>query len=67
MASLMSAHGSWLPAPPDDWRHSLARRSAQRGPSTTLLIAGAVVIGAGLLTWHYLGPDVRRYLKVQSM
>jgi len=67
MASLTSELGSWLPAPPDDWRHPLARRARRRGPDPRLLIAGAVVVGAGLLTWHYLGPDMKRYLKIHSM
>jgi hypothetical protein len=64
MASLKSEIESRLP---DDWRHPFARRSARRDPNTKLLIAGAVVIGVGLLTWHYLGPDLKRYLKIHTM
>jgi hypothetical protein len=67
MASLKSEHGPWLPSAPEDWRHPFARRHARRGPDTKLLIAGAVVVGVGLLTWHYLGPDLKRYLKIHSM
>ncbi len=64
MASLRSEIESRLP---DDWRHPLSRRSARRDPNTKLLIVGAVAIGVGLLTWHYLGPDLKRYLKIHSM
>jgi hypothetical protein len=67
MASLTSRHGSWLPELPDDWRHPLARRSRRRDAQTKLLIAGVAVVGLGLLTWHYLGPDLKRYLKIHSM
>lgn len=67
MAGLTSEHGSWLPALPDDWRHPLARRARQRDAHTKLLIAGAAVVGVGLLTWVYLGPDLKRYLKIHAM
>jgi hypothetical protein len=67
MAGLMSERGSWLPATPHDWRHPLAGRERRRDSQTTLLIVGAVVIGVGLLTWHYLGPDLKRYLKIHGM
>jgi hypothetical protein len=30
-------------------------------------VAGLVVLGLGALAWYYLGPDVRRYLKIHSM
>jgi hypothetical protein len=32
-----------------------------------LIIAGLVTIGAAAVAWHFLGPDVRRYLKMHSM
>ena len=48
-------------------RTGLARRAERGGPSAGLLIAGAVVIGLGYLTWTYLGPDLKRYLKIHSM
>jgi hypothetical protein len=47
-------------------RTGLARQS-DRGDSTGLLIAGAVVIGLGFLAWTYLGPDLKRYLKIRNM
>ena len=34
---------------------------------TKLLIAGVVVVGLGWLTWSYLGPDLKRYLKIHGM
>jgi hypothetical protein len=67
MESLMSERGSWLPSPPEDWRRSFARRPTRSDPAASLLIAGVVVVGVGLLAWHYLGPDLKRYLKIQNM
>jgi hypothetical protein len=52
---------------PDEWRHPFSPRPVRRDPSTRILIAGAVAIGVGLLTWHYLGPDLKRYLKIYNM
>ena len=31
------------------------------------LIAGLAVAGLGALAWYYLGPDLRRYLKMRNM
>src|SRR5437660_1789841 len=48
-----------------------ARGAATRPSSGGLpwgwLIAGAVVVGLGALAWSYLGPDLRRYLKIRNM
>ncbi|MGP0069103.1 MAG: DUF6893 family small protein [Isosphaeraceae bacterium] len=62
-------HDSWLPATAGDWtgRSAPERRRDSGGPSTGLLIAGVVVVGLGILTWSYLGPDLRRYMKIHSM
>ena len=58
MLKLESAHrGSWLRSSDDEWR----------GPSRAWLITGVVVIGLGYLMWSYLGPDLRRYMKIHSM
>lgn len=43
------------------------RRHEKRGISPGLLIAGAAVVGLGWLAWNYLGPDLRRYMKIHSM
>jgi hypothetical protein len=70
MLGLESRHrGSWLGSTEDEgWRPArLARRPEPAGPSTTLLVMGAVVVGLGLLAWYYVGPDLRRYLKIHSM
>jgi hypothetical protein len=64
MASLRSEIESRLP---NDWRHPLTRRSPRSDASAKLLLAGVAVVGVGLLTWHYLGPDLKRYLKIHSM
>jgi hypothetical protein len=51
-----------------------ARRSSsgwaleQRAPSHKgLVIAGAVVVGLGVLGWIYFGPELRRYLTIRNM
>ena len=48
-------------------RTGLVRREDRNSLAPGLLIAGAVIIGLGYLTWTYLGPDLKRYLKIQSM
>jgi len=54
-------HGNW-------GGHShLARREEYLGPDTRLIVAGVVVLGLGLAAWHFLGPDLRRYLKMHNM
>jgi hypothetical protein len=70
MLGLESRHqGSWLGASADDWRErtGLARRADRGGLSPSVLITGAVVIGLGYLAWTYLGPDLKRYMKIRDM
>jgi hypothetical protein len=31
------------------------------------LLAGLLAVGVGALAWYYLGPDLRRYMKIRSM
>jgi hypothetical protein len=50
--------------PDIDWR-GRSREESER--SNALLIAGLVVVGLGVLTWVYMGPDLRRYMKMHSM
>ncbi len=35
--------------------------------SSGLLLAGLVAAGLGALAWYYLGPDIRRYMKIRDM
>jgi hypothetical protein len=54
----------------DDWqeRYGLTRRRPQAGGSSWgLMISGAAAVGLGLLAWYYLGPDLRRYIKIERM
>ena len=53
----------------DDWggRSSPARRDRREGPPVEWVVAGVVVVGLGVLAWTYLGPDLRRYLKIHNM
>jgi hypothetical protein len=49
-------------------RHSgmLRERQFRRG-GNGLLLAGLAVVGLGALALYYLGPDLRRYLKIRNM
>jgi hypothetical protein len=62
-------HTHWSPSPAESWRGRPAapRPAAGGGISTGWLIAGAVVLGLGALAFYYLGPDLRRYLKIERM
>jgi hypothetical protein len=69
MANLITRRGNArLPERLEDWgRRTLGKRRAREVPSTQLLVAGIVVIGLGYLAWSYLGPDLRRYIKILNM
>jgi hypothetical protein len=41
--------------------------SSPVGPPLGLLVVAAAVLGLGFLAWTYLGPDLRRYMKIHSM
>jgi hypothetical protein len=60
-----SERGSWLAEPGIDWRRP--RRPERLDSNAKLLVAGVVVVGLGWLAWSYLGPDLKRYLKIHSM
>jgi hypothetical protein len=61
--------GRSTPSPSGDWRERtfVAQRPELSGPPVGLLIAGGIALGLGLMAWYYLGPDLRRYLKLRSM
>ncbi len=44
-----------------------ARRTDEAGTSHRLLIGGLILLGLGCLAWYYVGPDMRRYMKIRSM
>ena len=69
MAYLTPRHGdSWLPALNESrYGRYLPGHHRREGPPTALIVAGVVVLGIGLMSWHYLGADLRRYLKIHSM
>jgi hypothetical protein len=53
----------------DDWRRQYTPDRHARSPDTVigLPLAGLVAVGIGALAWYYLGPDLRRYMKIRSM
>jgi hypothetical protein len=50
----------------EDERYELRERYG-RGGLSGWVVTGLVVAGLGALAWYYLGPDLRRYLKIKSM
>jgi hypothetical protein len=60
---------------PDSLRTSPPREGMWWGPYAPpaprrggwKLLTGVVAVGLGVLAWRYLGPDLRRYLKIRSM
>ena len=55
--------------PNEDWRvrSMLPDRRGSSGMATGLLVAGLVGVGLAALGWYYLGPDLRRYMKIRNM
>lgn len=62
-------HGNWLGSAADDLRErtGLARRADRGGLSPAVLITAGLAIGLGYLAWTYLGPDLKRYMKIHNM
>jgi hypothetical protein len=53
----------------EDWgeRYYPAERGGGGGFPTGILLGGLLAVGLGALAWYYLGPDLRRYMKIKSM
>jgi hypothetical protein len=71
MSRLTSEHQASLSRwPGEEWRDrpGFLERRYDRGPSNGLLLAGLIAAGVlGGLAWYYLGPDLRRYMKLRNM
>jgi hypothetical protein len=46
-------------------QHALREREGVGRPG--LLLAGLAAFGLGALAWYYLGPELRRYIKLTRM
>ena len=59
----------WSRSPREEWerRSELAERRGEGGRTAEWLIPVLVVAGLGALAWFYLGPDLRRYMKIRNM
>jgi hypothetical protein len=56
------------PRASEEWDTRYPRHSSwPERHSSSLVITGLVVLGMGAVLWNYLGPDLRRYLKLRSM
>jgi hypothetical protein len=54
----------------EDWRQgyqSAGQMMTRAGPGLGLLLGGLALVGLGALAWAYLGPDIRRYIKMSNM
>ncbi|MGC8643521.1 MAG: restriction endonuclease [Isosphaeraceae bacterium] len=45
----------------------LTPRSGDYGRDVIAVRRGLLALGLGLLTWYYVGHDVRRYLRIRNM
>ncbi len=53
-----------------EWRrggYAMAKRPRSGGMPWGLILGGAAVVGLGILAWNYIGPDLRRYMKIRDM
>ncbi len=48
-------------------RGSFSERPLLRRPRSGMMIAGILALGLGALAFYYLGPDLRRYIKIEMM
>ena len=69
--SAMTPHPQERAAPPWGGQHfdpySLAAWERRAANNSGLLIAGLAALGVGVFAWMYLGPELRRYLKIREM
>ena len=63
-----------LPERQSDWlrrhgnvRSALARRDEPLGPHPAVVVAGLAAVGLGLLMIYWVGPDIKRYMKIKNM
>lgn len=50
-----------------DRYRALDRYRHQNGSSAAFWVTGLTVLGLGALALYYLGPDLKRYLKIRHM
>ncbi len=50
-----------------DRYRALDRYRKQNGSSSSMWLTGLTVLGLGALAFYYLGPDLKRYLKIRHM
>jgi hypothetical protein len=48
-------------------RSALARHARSLGPHPGWVLAGVAAVGLGLQAVYYIGPDVKRYMKLRNM
>ena len=68
MSSLGPDHLRPMPQQGEDWGPGYpAPTGGSGGTPWGLLVTGLVVVGLGAMAWNYLGPDLRRYIKISNM
>lgn len=59
-----------MPYSGEEWRGGESRPARRQDESNIpwgLIVTGLVAVGLGVMAWQYIGPDVRRYMKMRSM
>jgi hypothetical protein len=70
MATTYPQAAHYYPRPGAEWRghHGMEpRRQQSSDVPWGLIVAGAAVVGLGIMAWNYFGPDFTRYMKIRSM
>jgi hypothetical protein len=55
------------PAREPDMRTAMVGRTHRGGGVSGWLLAGLALAGLGAAAWYYLGPDLKRYMKIRNM
>jgi hypothetical protein len=65
---MSSVEPGWRTAPQGDgWGRHPSERGWSHGGLPTGMLTGLALVGLGALAFYYLGPDLRRYLKIERM
>lgn len=67
MSRMTSQYPERVYSSSEERQRPIMERFRSGGKSGGWLLAGLTAVGLGVLAWRYLGPDLRRYLKIRNM